>query len=57
VSILYDIVSHDRIKISSEDSLYSYFSSHFSCNPAYFPFLRFIQCEYLSPIASPISFY
>jgi hypothetical protein len=49
MSTLYDVLSHDRLKISSEDSLYWYLSSHFLSDPAYFDFLRFIQFEYLSP--------
>jgi hypothetical protein len=49
VPALYDILSHDRLKISSEDSLYWYLSSHFSSNPEYCDLLQFVQFEYVSP--------
>jgi hypothetical protein len=49
VSALYDILSHDDLRITSEDSLYFYVSSHFDSDPEYFNLLQFVQFSYLSP--------
>jgi hypothetical protein len=42
VSALYDILLHNELKITSEDSLYWCFSSHFSSDPEYWVMLQFV---------------
>jgi hypothetical protein len=49
VSALYHILSHTLLKLTSEDSLYLYLSSHFSSDPEYLSLLDLVRIEYLSP--------
>jgi hypothetical protein len=48
VSVLFHILSHDLLKISSEDSLFSYLSSRICSDPESLDLLRFVRFEYLS---------
>jgi hypothetical protein len=48
VSVLFHILSHDLLKISSEDSLFSYISSRICSSPESLDLLRFVPFEYLS---------
>jgi hypothetical protein len=48
VSTLYHILSHDMIRVSNEDALYSYLESRIRVNPEYFDLLQFVRFEYLS---------
>jgi hypothetical protein len=47
-SALYHILSQTMLKLTSEDSLYFYLSSHFSSDPEYLDLLQFIRFDYLS---------
>jgi hypothetical protein len=47
-STLYHILSHDSLRISSEDALYWYISSRFSADPECWDLFLFVQFEYLS---------
>jgi hypothetical protein len=49
VSVLFHILSRHLLKISSEDDLFSYISSHICSNPECSNFLQFIHFEYVSP--------
>jgi hypothetical protein len=48
VSVLFHILSHDLLKISSEDSLFSYISSRLCSDAESLDLLRFVRFEYLS---------
>jgi hypothetical protein len=48
VSVLFHILSHDLLKISSEDSLFSYISSRICSDAESLDLLRFVRFEYLS---------
>jgi hypothetical protein len=48
VSVLSHILSHDLLKISSEDALFSYISSRICSDPEYSDLLQFVHFEYLS---------
>jgi hypothetical protein len=47
-SVLFHILSHDALVISSEDSLFYYLISRMSSNPESFNLLQFVRFEYLS---------
>jgi hypothetical protein len=49
VSVLFHILSHNLLKISSEDDLFSFISSRICSDPEYFDLLPFVRFEYLSP--------
>jgi hypothetical protein len=48
VSVLFHILSHDLLVISSEDDLFLYISSRLGSDPDCFELLQFIRFEYLS---------
>jgi hypothetical protein len=48
VSVLFPILSHHLLKISSEDDLFSYISSRICSDPEYFDLFHFVRFEYLS---------
>jgi hypothetical protein len=48
VSVLFHILSHNLLVISSEDDLFSYISSRICSDPEYLQFLQFVRFEYLS---------
>jgi hypothetical protein len=48
VSVLFHILSHNLLKISSEDSLFSYISSRLCSDPEYSNLLQFVHFEYIS---------
>jgi hypothetical protein len=48
VSVLFHILSHDLLKISTEDSLFFYISSRICSAPESLDLLRFVRFEYLS---------
>jgi hypothetical protein len=48
VSVLFHILSHQLLMISSEDDLFSYISSRICTDPEYFDLLQFVRFEYLS---------
>jgi hypothetical protein len=48
VSVLFHILSHNLLMITSEDSLFSYISSHLCSDPEYSNLLQFVRFEYLS---------
>jgi hypothetical protein len=48
VSVLFHILSHHLLKISTEDELFSYISSRVCSDAEYLDLLRFVQFEYLS---------
>jgi hypothetical protein len=48
VSVLLHILSHDLLKISSEDALFSYVSSRICSDPEYLYLLQFVHFEYVS---------
>jgi hypothetical protein len=48
MSVLFHILSHRLLMISSEDALFSYINSHICSDPEYLDFLQFVRFEYLS---------
>jgi hypothetical protein len=48
VSVLFHILSHDLLKLSTEDSLFSYISSRVCSDPKSLDLLRFVRFECLS---------
>jgi hypothetical protein len=46
--IVYHIVSHPRLKLISEDSLFGFIALHFAQNRNYFSLLEFIRFEFLT---------
>jgi hypothetical protein len=48
VTTLFYIVSHDSLRVSSEDELYSYICSRIPVDPEYSDLLRCVRFEYLS---------
>jgi hypothetical protein len=48
VSVLFHILSHNLLMISSEDDLFSYISSPLRSDPEYSDLLQFVRFEYLS---------
>jgi hypothetical protein len=46
--VLFAIISHHLLKISSDDDLFSYIISRICSDPEYFDLLRFVHFEYLS---------
>jgi hypothetical protein len=48
VSVLFSILSHHLLKISTEDDLFSYIGSRLCSDPEYFDLLQFVRFEYLS---------
>jgi hypothetical protein len=49
VSVLFHIVSHHSLMISSEDALFSYIRSRIGSDPECSNLLQFVRFEYLSP--------
>jgi hypothetical protein len=49
VSVLFHILSHDLLMISSEDDLFSFITSRICSDPASLALLQFVRFEYLSP--------
>jgi hypothetical protein len=47
-SVLFDILSHHLLNISSEDDLFSYIRSRSCSNPEYFDLLQLVHIEYVS---------
>jgi hypothetical protein len=47
-STLYQVLSHPRLRISSEDSLYSFICSRITANRDFYGLFRFVRFEYLS---------
>jgi hypothetical protein len=54
VSVLFHILSHDLLKISSEDDLLSYISSRICSDPEYLDLRQFIRFECLSTEFIPL---
>jgi hypothetical protein len=52
-SVLFHILSHDLLKISTEDPLFSSISSPICSDPDYFDLLQFVRFEYLSADSVP----
>jgi hypothetical protein len=48
VSVLFHLLSHHLLIISTEDDLFSYISSHLCSDPEYLDLLPFVRFEYLS---------
>jgi hypothetical protein len=48
VSVLFHILSHHLLQISSEDSLFSYINSRIGSDPEYSNLLQFVRFEYVS---------
>jgi hypothetical protein len=48
LSVLYPILSHDSLQISSEDSLYSYICSRLSVNSDYSEFFALVKFDHLT---------
>jgi hypothetical protein len=48
VSVLFHILSHNLLKISSEDDLFFYISAHLCSDPEYLELLQVVRFEYLS---------
>jgi hypothetical protein len=48
VSVLFHILSHNLLMISSEGELFSYLSSQLCSDPEYLDLLQFVRFEYLS---------
>jgi hypothetical protein len=48
LSVLFHILSHHLLMISSEDDLFSYISSRHCSDPEYLDLLQFVRFEYLS---------
>jgi hypothetical protein len=49
VSTLFEILSHDSLRLLSENALYEWISASAVANPDYWSLLQFVRFEYLSP--------
>jgi hypothetical protein len=48
VSLLWELLSHKFLALSSEDSLYAFLSARFDSDPSYFQMLELVNFEFLS---------